>query len=187
MRKKIDILILATLIGFLLFQIQFYTVTAHDDDDDGVDDDGEDDDDDDGVDDDGEDDEQGISILYILILMLILSASVAIVFYYYFKKKKSDDDRKSQAAKMFNESTEDYLFDPGRKYEILRKFDEIEDITELSQIIGTNLTALSQKFLDKVNKFDWDYDEKKEFIKEMLTLTPEERERILKEMKTRNV
>ena len=45
-----------------------------------------------------------------------------------------------------------------------------------------NITAVSADFYDKVNQFGFEENEKTQFIKEMLSLPPRERELILKEM-----
>ncbi|MFX1382486.1 MAG: hypothetical protein ACFFBP_08560 [Promethearchaeota archaeon] len=44
---------------------------------------------------------------------------------------------------------------------------------------GGNLTTISDKFWEDINKFDWDDNDKEEFIKEMLSLTPKERQNIV--------
>ncbi|MBN1216936.1 MAG: glycoside hydrolase family 9 protein [Candidatus Lokiarchaeota archaeon] len=58
--------------------------------------------------------------------------------------------------------------------ELLQRIDHFKDIT---------ITILEEDFLENIEKLDWDDDlEKKTFIKEMLVLTPDERQKIIKEM-----
>ena len=61
-----------------------------------------------------------------------------------------------------------------------QKVSEYEE--KLSQLNDINITALSEDFLDIVDQFEWDGNEKEEFINEMLALSPSERKFILKEM-----
>jgi len=44
------------------------------------------------------------------------------------------------------------------------------------------ISLLSEEFLEKINQFDWDENEKLEFIREMLALPPIKRERIVNRM-----
>lgn len=48
------------------------------------------------------------------------------------------------------------------------------------------ITAFSEDFYASVEKFKWEGDEKEEFIKEMSSLTPKERSRIIQEMLDKN-
>ena len=64
--------------------------------------------------------------------------------------------------------------------QILEEKNALDKISKLGDI---NLTAISEDFLETINTFDWEYDEKEEFIKELLALTPKERKEILDEMK----
>ncbi|MFX1340497.1 MAG: hypothetical protein ACFFDK_17950 [Promethearchaeota archaeon] len=58
--------------------------------------------------------------------------------------------------------------------------DSIEQDKDLGKF---ELSSISSDFLTTVDKFKWDYEtQKAEFIKEMLTLTPEEREDIINYM-----
>ncbi len=60
---------------------------------------------------------------------------------------------------------------------------EQENLLEsLSKLGDTNITALSEDFLKNVEALNLDDQSKKEFIKEMLSLSPEKRETILKRM-----
>jgi len=55
-------------------------------------------------------------------------------------------------------------------------------LKEVKDLTDSNITAISDDFLEKVNLFEWENDEKDVFIKEMLSLIPSERRLILDEM-----
>ncbi|MFX1321701.1 MAG: hypothetical protein ACFFAQ_08655 [Promethearchaeota archaeon] len=65
---------------------------------------------------------------------------------------------------------------------LIQIFDEENALEKISQLGDVNLTALSENFLKVLEQLEWDLDEKEEFIKEMLSLTPKERENIIQEM-----
>ena len=70
-------------------------------------------------------------------------------------------------------------------YENIRLTKVINDenvINALRELKDTSITALSEDFIEIVEQFEWDRDEKEEFIKEMLTLRPGEREEIIDKM-----
>jgi hypothetical protein len=56
------------------------------------------------------------------------------------------------------------------------------DMQKFSESRGVTVTLLSKDFLKKLEQLDWEESDKQEFIKEMLALSPEKRERILDEM-----
>ena len=47
---------------------------------------------------------------------------------------------------------------------------------------STNITAISEDFMNIVNQFKWEKQDKDNFIEEMLALSPSERQSILNEM-----
>ncbi|MFX1316293.1 MAG: hypothetical protein ACFE9T_10545 [Promethearchaeota archaeon] len=65
---------------------------------------------------------------------------------------------------------------------LLQVFDEKGALKKMAKFGDVPLTALSEDFLKALEKFNWELDEKEEFIKEMLALTPKEREEIIREM-----
>jgi len=127
--------------------------------------------------------------IYILAAVLIIGASVAASSVYYYKKKHLTghfDDKiglKSSILTMRDKFSGDILMNSGFKGELLQIFDEENALDKISKLGDINLTVISEDFLEIINTFDWEYDEKEEFIKELLALTPKERKEILDEMK----
>ncbi len=81
--------------------------------------------------------------------------------------------KKTKTSKeiIVNEINNDYLL-------LLLEKSQIEEHSD--NFSKFELTAISDNFLKKIDKFNWkNEDEKFKFIKEMLALTPEEREDIL--------
>lgn len=129
--------------------------------------------------------------IYILAAVLIIGASVAASIIYYYKKKQLSgrfDDKiglKSSILTIRDKSSDDILTDSKIKGELLQIFEEENALDKISKLGDINLTVISEDFIEKINIFDWEYDEKEEFIKELLALTPKERKEILDEMKER--
>ncbi len=68
----------------------------------------------------------------------------------------------------------------GSKIALIQNIEGRKDFKNLNNEEELELTALSDDFLFKVDKIPWENEEqKKEFIKEMLALTPRERDDIL--------
>ena len=68
------------------------------------------------------------------------------------------------------------------KMSILNIFKEENALEKLSQLGDVNLTVASTDFLELVNKFEWDENEREEFIENMLGLTPNKRKTIMNHM-----
>jgi parallel beta-helix repeat protein len=83
------------------------------------------------------------------------------------KPKKSDQKITTQIQK-------DYL---------IKSIENKNLIEKLSQLNDVNITALSEDFHDKIDTIQWDDNEKEEFIKEMLSLTPNKREILLNKLR----
>jgi hypothetical protein len=66
-------------------------------------------------------------------------------------------------------------------YEIIQK----EGLDLLELIAKHKMTTLSKDFWEIIDQFGWKQKEKVEFIKDMIGLTPHEREKILKDMLTK--
>ncbi|MHA1149061.1 MAG: hypothetical protein ACTSR8_12555 [Promethearchaeota archaeon] len=80
-----------------------------------------------------------------------------------------------------------------RELELLkREFSNNESITsiflednaidKLIKLGEINVTALTESFLERVDQFKWEGNDRSEFLSDMLSLTPAERETILDEM-----
>ncbi|MFX0019503.1 MAG: hypothetical protein ACFFBT_01195 [Promethearchaeota archaeon] len=96
---------------------------------------------------------------YTLTIFLAIGAitiSIAVPMYYYFQKKRIPS--------------------------IDEQIDRTPKIQELSDLKNVELTAFSEDFYQIISQFDWDTNEKEEFIKEMSSLTPKERQKIINEM-----
>ncbi|MFX0083879.1 MAG: hypothetical protein ACFE94_19175 [Candidatus Hodarchaeota archaeon] len=63
-------------------------------------------------------------------------------------------------------------------YEIIRK----EGLDVLEMISNHKLTTIQKDFMEIIEKFDWTENDREEFIKDLLGLTPSEREKILYDM-----
>lgn len=123
---------------------------------------------------------------FFIILFLIigaLSISAAYVAYYHVKHKitprKIERDREEYFNERFHEDDFIELYDKKSPLQILYEENSIE---KLSQFGKVNITVFSEDFFDVINRFDWEANEKKEFIREMRGLSPFERRIILKEM-----
>ncbi|MFX1408913.1 MAG: hypothetical protein ACFFA6_01065 [Promethearchaeota archaeon] len=68
------------------------------------------------------------------------------------------------------------------KSPILTLFEEKNLVDKLIKKKDINITVITEDFLENIERFDWNEEDKQEFFKEMLSLTPKEREEILKEM-----
>jgi hypothetical protein len=106
------------------------------------------------------------NIIFILLVITAVSISVAIPVYYYFHNHEKPV--------------------PTKKAYKPKKTERKLTAIDLSELQNVEVTAVSERFYDIVNQFEWDANEKEEFLKEMLSLTPEERDKILNEMVDRS-
>jgi hypothetical protein len=65
------------------------------------------------------------------------------------------------------------------KKQILHIFNKEKFIKKVSQLEKTKLTLMSEEFLYKVDKIGFDENNKMEFVREMLSLSPKERQEII--------
>jgi len=112
-----------------------------------------------------------IPIVIVITMITALSISVAYSIYYFSHNRTSpvswDDSKKTlKTPKLIN----------------LQIFDEVNSLDKLIQIGDINLTTISEDFLEKIDNLDMEKSEKDEFLQEMLTLTPQERNSILTKM-----
>lgn len=117
-----------------------------------------------------------VPIFLILLIILIGSISTSVLYsvYHYresiFSSIFTDINRKQDRSK---KSTKKYQKDKYKGDLLIKK------VINLS---NSSITAISEDFMDKLNIFNWEENEKEDFIKEMLSLTPGERQKILNEM-----
>jgi len=65
-----------------------------------------------------------------------------------------------------------------------RILDQLRDLSsdKMSSIEDLKVSALSEDFFKVINTFDWEEGDLVDFVREMISLTPEERKAIFKEM-----
>ena len=134
-----------------------------------------------------------LTIVYVLAAILIIGGSIAATsIYYYDRRKKSAKYFDYYGKKGFEEaigserSSSSILKDLNRKSYLIQIFKEENALEKISELNDMNLTAISNDFMEIIDQFDWEEDDKEEFIKEMLALTPKERKAILDEMKEKS-
>lgn len=123
--------------------------------------------------------------LAVVLILVIGAVSVSVVYsvHYYNKNKvptkKLDKDREKYFNTIFDDSETIASYN---EQSLLTIFIEEDSVGKLIQMGNLNITVISENFYDIVNRFDWDENEKGLFIREMLALSPIERESILDEM-----
>ncbi|MFX1387705.1 MAG: nitrous oxide reductase family maturation protein NosD [Promethearchaeota archaeon] len=137
-------------------------------------------------DDDDKEDEEQENIILLLIIFFSLG-SVAILSglsVYYFKKIKLEKLKKFEFGKKLRSSSrkEKFFEKILNKEKILRAFDKENFLNTESPLNLLDLTFVSEKFLEIVDKFGLDEADKSEFIKEMLSYSLEERNEFIKNM-----
>jgi len=122
-------------------------------------------------------------ILLVTIIAIIVLTLVGSVYVLVNRRKEKippiTSSDKPKDHKIFVKSEVDVL-DNSRLIQI---FEEEELLRRIDQFKDIRITILQEDFLENIEKLSWDNEyEKKEFIKEMLILSPNERQRIIKEM-----
>ena len=113
--------------------------------------------------------------LFILIFIIgAISASVAYSVYYYGKHKF--------LTKTNHIDREEDFIEPYNGKLALQILEGENAIEKLYLIEDINITSLTEDFIEVINRFDWDRNEKGLFIREMLSLSPFERELMLRDM-----
>ncbi|MFW9941881.1 MAG: hypothetical protein ACFFFT_12635 [Candidatus Thorarchaeota archaeon] len=134
--------------------------------------------------------EKTTSFLPIVIFVLILGALSVVALYsiYHYKKHKLPSHIQKRPGEddyleFLEDDDFDYLFDSSVALQILQREGAIEKLYHKGDI---NITAISADFYEIINQFGFKESEKQEFVKEMLSLSPKERELILKEMRIKS-
>jgi hypothetical protein len=127
------------------------------------------------------------SLLPLIFFTLIIGALSAVTIYsvYHAKtKEKPSKIRKREGEEdyleLLKEDEYDGLFDCTLALQILEGEDSIDKLYHKGDI---NITVVSVDFYEVIEQFGFKEDEKKEFINEMLSLSPLERQLILRDMK----
>ncbi|MHA2288162.1 MAG: hypothetical protein ACXABG_05195 [Promethearchaeota archaeon] len=125
----------------------------------------------------------------IILIAIISSLSVSFTYGIYHYRKRLFTDHYSKLEK-----TKDFSGTPSSLKYKSPKLDEFFDNTRLLHQLkelasdkalddhDINVTAFSKDFFQIVNMFEWEEDDLIDFIKEMSSLTPEERKSVLVEM-----
>jgi hypothetical protein len=124
--------------------------------------------------------------LSVFFLVLAIGAASSIVVFSYYHKKKSKPTIKAEnryreekpITRIQNDGTSE-LFDSKLALQILEGEGAIEKLYSKGDI---NITAISEDFYETIESFGLKRSEKAEFIREMFSLPPIERELILREM-----
>jgi len=124
-------------------------------------------------------------ILIAIISSLSISVGYAMIHYrerifagHYTELKVKKDIGGTFSNVKYNSERLDALFDNRR---LLHQLKEIS-ADKMSIIEDIKATALSEDFFKVINIFDWEEDDLVDFIREMISLSPEEREAVFKEM-----
>ncbi|KKM82118.1 hypothetical protein LCGC14_1322830 [marine sediment metagenome] len=123
--------------------------------------------------------------LIIVLVLTLGSVSTAAIYtiYHYGMKKSPTSNTKKDREKYFKERFEESeVLEPYSDKPALQILIEENSIENLLQIRNLNITVVSEDFFEIINRFEWEGNEKINFTKEMLSITPAERRLILDEM-----
>jgi hypothetical protein len=126
-------------------------------------------------------------LIIIIAIITSLSLSVGYSIYHFRENIFTRFDTKSKETKLY---TGDFSKDKLSSKKLVQIFDNERLRTELENfstknpkiLKNTKITALSEDFFKILTLFEWEDDDMYEFTKEMLALTPEERQGIYNEM-----
>jgi hypothetical protein len=121
----------------------------------------------------------------IVLILLIGAVSMSVIYatYHLVSNKVPTKKREKDRDEYFNElfpDEEEYI--PYNERSPLQILFEENALEKLSRIENLNLTVVTEEFFESVNQFRWDPNDKKNFIREMLALSPFERNSFLEEM-----
>ncbi len=119
-------------------------------------------------------------IVLILIIGAISASLVYSVYHYTHSTIILEDDNKNYRRKLSRKKiSHDEKTNLLNLHQMFEEENVIENLIELENL---NITAISDDFMEKINQFEWKANDKDDFITEMLSLTPYERESILTKM-----
>ena len=121
----------------------------------------------------------------VVLILLIGAVSMSVIYatYHLVSNKVPTKKRKKDRDEYFDEifsDEEEYV--PYSKRPPLQIIFEENALEKLSRIEKLNLTVVTEEFFESVNQFKWEPNEKEDFIREMLALSPFERSSFLEEM-----
>jgi len=161
------------------------------------DDDEEEDDNDDDLNDDEEDEEDNedlpdnidrTTLLYYLGIIGAVAVAVSYAIYELWKRFSAKNEREKLSKLFISDTipTSLILSDKQSKSELVSMFSEENVIEKLSNFNKLDITFISPEFMERVDAFNWTGQEKEQFIHEMLSFTPEQRDQILSEMEQKS-
>lgn len=123
-------------------------------------------------------------LIFLIALISSLTISIGYAVYHYRESvftshySKLDVRRDLGQKVKFDSERINALFDNKK---ILHQLEELSS-DKTSSLEGKKITALSEDFFKVIDLFDWEENDLAEFIREMISLTPEERKSIFDEM-----
>jgi hypothetical protein len=120
----------------------------------------------------------------LFIIVGAVSASAIALTYYFIQDKPSRRKTGKKREEYYNSHFEEHENnEPYNEEPPIQIILEEKAMEKLLQIKNLNVTVVSEEFYEIINSFPWENNEKYEFIREMLSLTPLERKSFLNEMK----
>jgi len=128
--------------------------------------------------------------LFIIVFIAILSSlsiSVGYTMIHYKERIFTSHYKELKSKKLIDGAFSNVKYDSKRLDALLdnkRLLLQLKEMSsdKMSSIEDIEVTALSEDFFKVINIFDWEEDDLVDFIREMIALTPEERDAVFKEM-----
>ncbi len=125
-----------------------------------------------------------LSPMTILVISIIVGSVSAVAIYsvYLYRKdssKQIDKKKKLQAISKTQKQEFDKLFDSKIALKMLEEGVDLETLYAKGDV---NITAISEDFYETINRLNLKGSERTEFIREMLSLSPYERDQFLRDM-----
>ena len=120
-------------------------------------------------------------VIIVILIIGAVSASIVYSVYHYTHATITIEDDQNNFRKRLGRKKNSHGKLTDLK-DLHQKFDGENLIEKLIKLEDINMTAISDDFLERINQFEWEMNEKDEFIREMLSLTPDERNSILTKM-----
>ena len=135
-------------------------------------------------------DHVGDNPLFLIILIAIISSlsiSIAYGVYHYRESLFTEYFNKLEIKKDFTKISSPLKRDSAKLDELLNNKRILHILNDLDTNNASDgkdikITALSKDFFQVINEFEWEEDDLVDFIREMTSLTPEERKSVLAEM-----
>jgi len=114
--------------------------------------------------------------ILIILILIIGSVGISVAYSVYHYRETIFPTLFSEVNKQRDQNKKPIKKSQSHEYKggILLK--KVKDLTD------SNITAISEDFLDQVSLFEWEGNDREAFVEEMLSLTPGERQLILNEM-----